>query len=53
MKNKKAQATYRPDELKHKRAALEAITRKQRSEIAGNANRGRFAKTKKSRQPQD
>jgi len=53
MKKKNAQTTYRPGELRHKRAALQLITSKQRSEIAENTNRARFAKTKKSRQPQD
>jgi hypothetical protein len=51
MKKKNAQA--RPGEPRHQRAALQAITSKQRSEIAENAKRARFAKTKKSRQPQD
>jgi hypothetical protein len=53
MKKKNTQATTRPSERRHKRAALEAITSKQRSEIAENANRARFARTKESRQPQD
>jgi hypothetical protein len=53
MKKKNAQTTHRPSELRHKRAALQLITSKQRSEIAENTNRARFAKTKKSRQPQD
>jgi hypothetical protein len=53
MKKKNPQATDRPGELKHKRAALKSITSKQRSEIAQNANRARFAKTKMSRQPHD
>jgi hypothetical protein len=53
MKKKNAKATHRPGEPRHKRAALQAITSKQRSEIAENANRARFAKTKKSRQPRD
>lgn len=53
MKKKNAQTTHRPGELPHKRAALQLITSKQRSEIAENTNRARFAKTKKSRQPHD
>jgi hypothetical protein len=53
MKKKNVQVTHRPGELSHKRAALQAITSKQRSEIAASAGRARFAKIKKSRQPQD
>jgi hypothetical protein len=53
MKKKNTKANYRPGEPRHKREALQAITSKERSEIARNANRARFAKTKKSRQPQD
>jgi hypothetical protein len=53
MKKKNVQAAHRPGELRHKRASLQAITSEQRSAIAENANRARFAKTKKSRQPHD
>jgi hypothetical protein len=53
MKKKNAQAAHRPGEPRHKRGALQAITSKQRSEIAESAGRARFAKPKRSRQPQD
>jgi len=43
----------RPTERSQKRAAFGATTSKQRREIAESTARARFAKRKKSRQPQD
>jgi hypothetical protein len=52
-KQRNATPQARPDERKSQRARLEEITSKQRSEVARSVHRARWAKPKKSRQPQD